>query len=291
MQKEDNEDNSYMENVLRGLGIVAKIFSPINRLLEERYPNEIKLTLDEVMDFLKFPKDLLIQSGFSVLLPEAFSIGGTQRLTARLIIQSKQKKKQGKISTHSIPAVFDANSLLEYKWDAHLGGEKISDADYDNLINSDQPLVNLNNKWILVKQQDLEDLRNAKNLKIDNYMDALKLGLMGSIQIGENENEYEVIVQGELGDIVDKLKSIEKFEEINTPPSFNGTLRPYQRTALSWMGNMYQFNFGLCLADDMGLGKTIQVIALILHLKEIYPEINTHFMIICPTSLLATRIE
>ena len=88
------------------------------------------------------------------------------------------------------------------------------------MVNSNQPLINLRDKWILIDQQDLEELRNAKDLDVSNYMDALKLGLTGSIQLGENGNRYEVIVEGAFGEIIDNLKSIDKFENIPPPSSF-----------------------------------------------------------------------
>ena len=45
-------------------------------------------------------------------------------------------------------------------------------------------------------------------------------------------------------------------------------LRPYQRSGLNWLHFLAQFGLGACLADDMGLGKTVQVIALLLALKQ-----------------------
>ncbi len=45
------------------------------------------------------------------------------------------------------------------------------------------------------------------------------------------------------------------------PKRFAGTLRPYQREGLGWLGFLREIGFGGCLADDMGLGKTVQVLA------------------------------
>ncbi|HRX84525.1 MAG TPA: DEAD/DEAH box helicase, partial [Phycisphaerae bacterium] len=50
---------------------------------------------------------------------------------------------------------------------------------------------------------------------------------------------------------------------VEPPPSFHGTLRPYQQRGLEWLLFMQQVGIGACLADDMGLGKTIQLIALL----------------------------
>lgn len=52
------------------------------------------------------------------------------------------------------------------------------------------------------------------------------------------------------------------------PKSLNATLRPYQKTGFSWLAALHKFGFGGILADDMGLGKTIQVLALLLYLKD-----------------------
>ena len=286
LQKTFENGNFYIEMILRALGIISKIFSPIKRMLNEKFPHKIKLSSAEVMKFLKYPKDLLIQSGFNVILPKAFSTGGAQRLTARLIIRSQGGGKIIRGTSQSIPAMFNINSLLEYKWEARLGEEIIPEQEFNALINSNEPLLKIRNKWIVIDQQDLEDLRNTKEIGLNNYMDALRVGLTGFTQLGENGNTYEVIVEGEFGEIIEKLRSIDNFEEISTPKSFRGTLRPYQKTALSWMGNLYKFNFGLCLADDMGLGKTIQVIALLSYIKENYATRDSIFLIVCPTSLL-----
>ena len=90
-------DEQFLEIILRALGAASKIFPPIKKAFLENIQHEIKLTSSEVMEFLKYPKGLLIQSGFNIVLPEVFIIGGKQRLTARLIIRSKEdvKKKRG----------------------------------------------------------------------------------------------------------------------------------------------------------------------------------------------------
>src|ERR1700684_3388005 len=47
-----------------------------------------------------------------------------------------------------------------------------------------------------------------------------------------------------------------------------GELRPYQQAGVHWLRFLSRLGLGACLADDMGLGKTIQVIALLLALKD-----------------------
>ncbi len=279
-------DEHYLETILRALGTASKIFPPIKRVFLKKIQHEIKLSFSEVIDFLKYPKDLLIQIGFNIVLPNVFTRGGKQRLTARLIIRSKEGKKLIKGKSTVLPSIFDINSILEARWEARLGGKTITENEFQNLINSNEPLINLRGEWILVDQQDLEDLKNINQSETKSYIDALKLGLMGEIQLKENGHKYDVVVEGELSEIIKKIQSIDSFEDISCPSSFKGNLRHYQQESLTWMGNMIKFNFGLCLADDMGLGKTIQIIALLLFLKENNPNNSGSVLIVCPTSIL-----
>ena len=287
----DNQGQLF-ESVLRALGNMVKLFPPIRRALEVENPQEVHLNLAEVMDFLRYPKDLLTRSGIDVLLPEGFIKGGNQRLNARLIVKSKDldKKKAEKGVGSTLPSIFDVNSMLEYKWVARLEDQELTQKELDDLIKTKEPLVNLRGQWVLVEQQDLHDLRSLYNKDegtgTKSYMEALKLGLSGTIQLKEGGERYEVIIEGDFNEIINRIRSMESLSKIPIPSTFNGKLRPYQIDALNWMGNMSIFHFGLCLADDMGLGKTIQVIALLLHLKETYPKKPGSILIICPTSVL-----
>ena len=281
-----DDDEHYLEVILRAVGAASKIFPPIKRALFEKIPHEVELSSTEVMEFLKYPKDLLIQSGFNIVLPEAFTMGGRKRLSARLVIRSKDSKKVDKGTSSVIPSLFDINSMLEYKWEATLEGQKVSEEEFQQLINSPAPLINWKGTWILIDRQDMKALKNVKESGTKSYMEALKLGLTGKMQLPESGNEYEVVVEGVLSDIIVRLQSIDSFHEISCPNSFNGVLRPYQQEGLTWMGNMTRFNFGLCLADDMGLGKTIQVIAFLLYLKQEHEKDFGSILIVCPTSVL-----
>ncbi|HSS85125.1 MAG TPA: SNF2-related protein, partial [Reyranella sp.] len=63
-------------------------------------------------------------------------------------------------------------------------------------------------------------------------------------------------------------------------------LRPYQDAGLRWLGFLSRLGLGACLADDMGLGKTIQVLALLLTLRNGEGE-RPPSLIVAPASLLA----
>jgi len=77
------------------------------------------------------------------------------------------------------------------------------------------------------------------------------------------ETQPEVETDKVFSQFQSQLKSFEGIRPQQEPPSFQGTLRPYQREGLGWLNFLKDFGIGGCLADDMGLGKTIQVLALL----------------------------
>jgi len=62
---------------------------------------------------------------------------------------------------------------------------------------------------------------------------------------------------------------------------FKGELRPYQKTGVDFLQNLYQQGFSALLADEMGLGKTVQVLAFLASVPRHLPS-----LIVVPTSLL-----
>ena len=56
--------------------------------------------------------------------------------------------------------------------------------------------------------------------------------------------------------------------DISLPAGLNGTLRPYQQLGYIWLQRNLMSGLGSILADDMGLGKTIQLITVLLKLRQ-----------------------
>ncbi|KPK33671.1 MAG: helicase [Chlamydiae bacterium SM23_39] len=68
------------------------------------------------------------------------------------------------------------------------------------------------------------------------------------------------------------------------PPFIDRELRLYQKEGVYWLERLRTMYLNGILADDMGLGKTVQAIAAITQIKN--KKNNSHFLVICPTSLL-----
>ena len=86
------------------------------------------------------------------------------------------------------------------------------------------------------------------------------------------------------------IKDFAKPVEVDNPIELKGELRPYQKTGLKWLWTNITKGFGCCMADDMGLGKTIQVISLILKLKE-ENKLKQPVLVVCPTTLMGNWMK
>lgn len=88
-----------------------------------------------------------------------------------------------------------------------------------------------------------------------------------------------------------KLSNFKGIQSHPIPKNFNGTLRDYQKQGFDWLHFLRDFQLGGVLADDMGLGKTVQILSLLLSIKQENSQNNnpiTHkpTLIIAPTSLM-----
>ena len=87
--------------------------------------------------------------------------------------------------------------------------------------------------------------------------------------------------------ILHSFKNYKKLKQVAPAKNFNGTLRPYQKTGLSWMNFLQDMNMAGCLADDMGLGKTIQVLALLQKRKYLKKRTSKTSCIVVPKTIIS----
>ena len=298
-----DDESGLQEDTLRALGTSSKLFPPIKRALFGKAPSQVKLKAGEVMDLMRYSMYLLIQAGFNVVLPEEFAAQGQQRLSARLIIQPKQSTGTSTAGTLASPrtsggrgggspqALFDMDSMLDFHWEGTIEGKTLTEKEFLELANAREPLIFWRDHWILVDQDDMENLRPIfeENTRMKGeipYTEALKLGMEGGVKLGEGATQYDVVVEGDFSGIIHQLEHINEFVSIADPSDFQGTLRQYQQKGLTWLTHMTRLNFGICLADDMGLGKTIETIAFLQKRQEDEPNALGSILIICPTSVL-----
>jgi non-specific serine/threonine protein kinase len=90
-----------------------------------------------------------------------------------------------------------------------------------------------------------------------------------------------------LAETLAALRRPDGLARVDPGKSLQGTLRPYQLAGVQWLYLLTQLRLGACLADDMGLGKTIQVLSLLLTLKNEAGDKRKPSLLVAPASLLA----
>ena len=87
--------------------------------------------------------------------------------------------------------------------------------------------------------------------------------------INELKNlNVELILSDRFKTFWEQMSTFSTSEDLTLPTGINAEFREYQMKGFGWLWFMYKYGLNGILADDMGLGKTIQVISLILKMKE-----------------------
>ena len=85
---------------------------------------------------------------------------------------------------------------------------------------------------------------------------------------------------------VQGLRDADRVPPTVEPSGLQAQLRPYQKAGFDWLAFLWRHRLGGILADDMGLGKTIQLLTLVLHIREAGER--RPLLVVAPTSVLAT---
>ncbi|MCY7283375.1 MAG: ATP-dependent helicase, partial [Cyanobacteria bacterium CAN_BIN43] len=270
------------ESLLAGLGLASRLYPLIEPSLHVQQPQACRLNPMQVYEFLKSMAWRLQDSGFGVVLPPSLSNqqGWANRLGLRVQAETPTLKKNQRLGLQS---------LLNFKWELTIGGQRLSKAEFDRLVDLNSPLVEINGEWVELRQQDVKAAQTFFESRKDQMAlsleDALRIST-GDTQMVEKLPVVGFEANGALQELINALTSgNQNVEAIAIPDTFQGELRPYQVRGASWLAFLERWGLGACLADDMGLGKTIQFITLMLHLKA--EEVLEHpTLLVCPTSVL-----
>jgi SNF2 family DNA or RNA helicase len=270
------------ESLLAGLGLASRLYPLLEPSLQVQQPQACRLNPMQVYEFLKSTAWRLQDSGFGVVLPPSLSNqqGWANRLGLRVQAETPTLKKNQRLGLQS---------LLNFKWELTIGGQRLSKAEFDRLVDLNSPLVEINGEWVELRQQDVKAAQtffaSRKDQMALSLEDALRIST-GDTQMVEKLPVVGFEANGALQELINALTSgNQNVEAIAIPETFQGSLRPYQVRGASWLAFLERWGLGACLADDMGLGKTIQFITLMLHLKA-EGVLENPTLLVCPTSVL-----
>ncbi len=227
-------------------------------------------------------------------LPRLEAAGIVVRMPA-LWKNGRPQRPQVKASVgDSAPSLLGQNALLDFSMEMTLGGETLSAAEIKKMLAGSDGLQLLRGQWIEVDrsklQRMLDRFRAIEQSAGANgvpFAQAMRLlagaGLDGAADAADGTRgahgtqgadepgkpSWATVQAGPwLAEMLRGLRSPEGLAQVHPGAGLKAELRPYQSAGLRWLYLLHRLGLGACLADDMGLGKTIQVLSLLLTLKQ-----------------------
>lgn len=244
----------------------ARVWAPLERLLDQPVPDVLAITEDELYELLSDAGARLAAAGVQVHWPRELA----RSLTAAAVVRPAPG------SATDGTSFFDAEQLFSFDWQLSLGDERLTEAEMDTLAEAHRPVVRLRDQWVVVDPGLVRKARK-RELGLLDPVDALAVALTGTAEV--DGEQVEAVPAGALAAL--RTRILDEDTTIAPPPGLDATLRDYQLRGLAWLDRMTSLGLGGCLADDMGLGKTITLIALHLHRARQAPT-----LVVCPASLL-----
>ncbi|NQE37404.1 DEAD/DEAH box helicase [Microcoleus asticus] len=270
------------ETLLSGLGLASKLYPLIEPSLQAQRPQSCQLNPLQAYEFIKSVAWRFADSGLGVVLPPSLTKADGWASRLGLSIQAETPK------VNPAKGGLGLQSLLNFKWELTIGGQRISKAEFDRLIALNSPLVEINGEWVELRAPDVKAAQtffaSRKEQMTLSLEDALRLA-SGDSQTIEKLPVVNFEATGQLQELLNTLSDNQAVSAIATPASFRGQLRPYQALGAGWLAFLERWGLGACLADDMGLGKTIELIAFLVHLQE-QDSLEAPTLLVCPTSVL-----
>ena len=286
------------ETLLSGLGLASKLYPLIELSLQAQRPQSCLLKPLDAYNFIKSVAWRFTDSGLGVVLPPSLTHTGGWASRLGLSIQAETTPPNPPLARGGAGEInpplarggkggLGLQSLLNFKWELSIGGQRISKAEFERLVELNSPLVEINGEWVELRATDVRAAQtffaNRKEQMTLSLEDALRLAA-GDSQTIEKLPVVNFAATGQLQELLNTLNNNEAVSAI-APASFRGELRPYQALGVGWLAFLERWGLGACLADDMGLGKSIELIAFLLHLQE-KDALEAPTLLVCPTSVL-----
>jgi len=258
--------------ILKDLSLLSAYLPQVNQFLQLKTGNSyITILSNEFVEVWFDALPILKTLGIQTILPKSLKKVFSPSLS--LSFDVKQEVDYNAIS------FFNINSMLDFKWNIAIGSTFITPDEFRKLLNKYSGIVKLKDSYVYI--DDKEAKKILKQLEKEPELtknDLLKINL---------EKKFKGIpinVQDNVDNLFEKM--FKKFDP-DIPKGLNAQLRPYQLKGYKWLYNNMKSGLGSLIADDMGLGKTIQVITLLLKLKEEKLFEKHKCLIVVPATLLS----
>ncbi|MEU4322920.1 SNF2-related protein [Nocardia fluminea] len=266
------DDPVLVRTAAEKLGQARKAYPRLRDLPTDPRGLDLLLPTEVVADLVAHGAHALQEAGIRLLLPRAWNIAEP---SMRLRVSSPAAAE----------STVGLSGLLSYRWELALGDLVLTQAEMERLISSKSDLVQLRGEWV---QADHRALAAAARYVAQHADDspitlADMIGELAAERV-DNVPVTEVTADGWAAELFARESEP---EPVPVPVGLKAQLRPYQERGLSWLATMSRLNCGAILADDMGLGKTVQVLALLVHEREVATPVARPNSAVEPTPLAA----
>ncbi|HEX9888585.1 MAG TPA: DEAD/DEAH box helicase [Nitriliruptorales bacterium] len=267
------------EVLLRGLAEASELFAPLDRALDERWPDVVEVSTAEAAGLLGKAGDDLRDAGIGLVLPAEVEAARTHRLRARLRIDDGELDP-GRVRETEVD-LFSEASLTDVRFEVALGDDRLTAQELARLADLGSPLVHWKGRWARLDTDDLEQLADLDGQRRTlGVREALVAALSGEHRV-DGVGSVDVVADGAFGRLVQRLRQADGPGQARIDRRFVGDLRPYQRRGVAWLQRLSELGLGGVLADHMGLGKTVQAIAFMVGRPRRQPH-----LVVCPTSVV-----
>jgi len=259
-------------DILRDLSNIAEFLPPLHQVLSKKGQYNPRYTARDFAAVLFQQLPIIRLFGIKLLLPRVLSKIIRPAATLRLSSSAKGVVNKG--------SLLSLQEMLQYDWQVALGDQFISTDEFLKLLRSSHGLVKIRDEYVYFDEKETQKL--ALQLSKPPLLDGVAL-----LQIAMSE-EYEGSPVEMTAELREQIRSLSEIKLLPPPEGLHAQLRPYQQRGFSWLYKNLQLGFGSILADDMGLGKTLQVITLLLKLKNDGDlSLKNRVLIVAPTTLLS----
>jgi superfamily II DNA or RNA helicase len=197
------------------------------------------------------------------------------------------------------PSTLGLDAVLDFRMEVTLDGETLTKAEIKRLLAQSDGLALIRGKWVEIDRERLgrtldqfEAIERRAAADGLSFGEAMRLlagaGISGDATAAQDDIDWSQTVAGPwLAQTLADLRHPDGRLRVDPERFLNGELRGYQRAGVQWLHLLARLGLGACLADDMGLGKTIQVLSLLLVLKEQASGQGKPSLLVAPASLLA----
>lgn len=257
--------------VLSDLSLIADHLPKFDSIIQEGA--KVRFTLEDFAPIFLKILPALQAIGVIVVLPK--SLHAVLKPKINLALKAKSSL------TSNAPSFLSLKNLLEFNWQIAIGNQILSIEEFKKILNQSGNLIKIKDNYILLDEKEIAQLLK----QIEKLPDQLSQEDLLQAMLAEEIDDSIVSLDINLQKL---MQSLTEHTPLPVPHNLKACLRPYQERGFNWLVQNINFSFGSILADDMGLGKTIQVIAVILYLKNhLLLTKQQRVLIVAPTGLLS----